>query len=225
MRAWPDPKPPAVPCAPFGKLPWGARFFPVQSVRPTAWLLLWAVAAVALQRLAAVPLLLATGAFLALAGTVDAARLYRLVRRSRWLLLAMGLLFGWMTPGIYLVPDLGAASPTREGLLQGLEHAGRLLGLVAMVALLLARWTPAQLVQALAGLMAPWRHHGQRAALRLALVLDYVEQVPPAHQWRQWLGAPPSVDSPASAAAGAPARATFLDALWLLVPLVLLWLN
>jgi len=37
------------------------------SVSPTAWLLLWAVAAVALQRLAAVPLLLATGAFLLLA--------------------------------------------------------------------------------------------------------------------------------------------------------------
>lgn len=190
----------------------------------TVWLLLWVVAAVSLQRLTHLPLILAAGVFMAVAWRIDGARLYRLLRRSRWLLLAMAILFGWMTPGIYLLPDLGALSPSREGLLQGIEHATRLLGLVAMVSVLLSRWTPTQLVDALARLMAPLHDVGRRAALRLALVLDYVEQVPPAHQWRQWLASDATTLPSVFPGLAGVAHASRADALLLLWPVLLLWL-
>ena len=138
----------------------------------------------------------------ALAGAVAAAvvaavaaspgRFRRLLRRSRWLLLAIAILFAWSTPGVLLVPDAGNWSPTTDGVLLGLVHAARLVTLVAALAVLLETTPKEDLVGAIYALTAPLAALGMsraRLAVRLMLVFQYAEATP-ASDWRAWLGRP-----------------------------------
>jgi energy-coupling factor transporter transmembrane protein EcfT len=128
---------------------------------------------------------------------VSAARFRRLLRRSRWLLLAIAVLFAWSTPGVLLAPEAGAWSPTVDGVLLGSIHAARLLTLVATLAVLLETTSKEDLVGAIYGLTAPLSALGAdraRLAVRLMLVIQYVENSP-ASDWRAWLGGA-AVDCP-----------------------------
>jgi energy-coupling factor transporter transmembrane protein EcfT len=138
----------------------------------------------------------------ALAGAVVAAavvavaaspgRFRKLLRRSRWLLLAIAILFAWSTPGVLLVPDAGNWSPTTDGVLLGLVHAVRLVSLVAALAVLLETTPKEDLVGAIYALAAPLAALGvsrARLAVRLMLVFQYAEATPAA-DWRAWLGRP-----------------------------------
>ncbi len=103
----------------------------------------------------------------------------RLLRRLRWLLISLLIVYGWFTPGTALWSALGAASPTREGLGEGLLRGGSLL-LIAMAAqlLMLATSRP-QLLAALYWLARPLRIIGvsrERLAVRLTLTLEAVPQ-------------------------------------------------
>ena len=92
------------------------------------------------------------------------------LRRIRWLLLSLVLLYGWFTPGRYLFPGWGGLSPTWEGMMLGGERAA-LLVLLALGAHLLLSATPREsLVSALA-LLAP---RDSRFPLRLVLTLEAV---------------------------------------------------
>lgn len=98
--------------------------------------------------------------------------LLRLLRRSRWLLLATLLLFVWMTPGMP-VPWLPGA--TNDGLQQALEQVTRLIASIAIVTILLATLDKSQLTAACYGLLVPLRFSGidvERWVLRLALTLQ-----------------------------------------------------
>lgn len=98
-----------------------------------------------------------------------------LVRRSRWLLLTLLILFGWLTPG---TPLPGIPGASQEGLLLAAENLGRLLVALSVVAMLLTALTPAELVAGLRSLLAPMRLLGisrDRIAVRLALTLEEVE--------------------------------------------------
>lgn len=98
-----------------------------------------------------------------------------LVRRSRWLLLTLLILFGWLTPG---TPLPGIPGASQEGLLLAAENLGRLLVTLSVVAMLLTALTPAELVAGLRSLLAPLRLLGisrDRIAVRLALTLEEVE--------------------------------------------------
>lgn len=108
---------------------------------------------------------------LMLALAVSAPGLRRLLRRSRWLLIASLLMFGWMTPGMP-VPWLPGA--TLDGLQQAMEQLSRLGASIAMVVLLLAALDKNRLPEACYGVLAPLRHAGidvERWVLRLALTL------------------------------------------------------
>ncbi len=95
---------------------------------------------------------------------------WRALRRIRWLLLSLVVVYGWFTPGRYLIPDWGEFSPTWEGMLLGGERAA-LLVLLALGAHLLLSATPREsLVSALA-LLAP---RDSRFPLRLVLTLEAV---------------------------------------------------
>lgn len=99
-----------------------------------------------------------------------------ILRRSRWLLLTMLMLFGWMTPGT-AVPGLPMA--TREGLSLAAEHVARLLLAIATVSgAAPSRLSPAELVSGLRTLLAPLAPLGgfrDRLAVRLMLTLEEVE--------------------------------------------------
>jgi energy-coupling factor transport system permease protein len=117
-------------------------------------------------------------AFLLLAVVaIIAARLhfFLLVRRSRWLLLAMLLIFGWMTPG---TPLPGLPGATREGLLLAAENLERFLIALAVVALILKALPPVRLVAGIRTLLAPLallNLSRDRIAVRLALTMQEVE--------------------------------------------------
>lgn len=117
-------------------------------------------------------------AFLLLAvAAIIAARvhLFLLVRRSRWLLLAMLVLFGWMTPG---TPLPGLPGATREGLQLAADNLERFLIALAVVALILKVLPPVRLVAGLRSLLAPLallNLSRDRIAVRLALTMQEVE--------------------------------------------------
>lgn len=106
---------------------------------------------------------------------VAPARLRQLVRRSRWLLLTMLVMFGWLTPGTPL-PNVPGA--TGEGLSLAADNIARLLVALSIVALMLHALSPPQLVAGIRSLMMPLallRISRDRIAVRLALTLKEVE--------------------------------------------------
>ena len=103
--------------------------------------------------------------------TVAAPGLFRLLRRSRWLLAVSLLMFGWLTPGM---PVSWLPGATLDGLQQAAEQLSRLLASIAMVALLLVALDKRRLLEACFGLLAPLQAAGvdvERWVLRLALTL------------------------------------------------------
>lgn len=159
------------------------------SLHPVVRLLAWGVTAVMAQLASGLPLACLFTVLVASSAALSLQRFWRLVRRTRWLLLALALLFAWGTPGVLLFPEFGEFSPSREGVVLAATHAARLLAVLASLALLL-RFTPAEdFVGALHSLMRPLEGLGVdrgRIAVRLLLVIEYVESAQ-ARSWREWL--------------------------------------
>jgi energy-coupling factor transporter transmembrane protein EcfT len=156
---------------------------------PAARLLVWGVVAVAVQLLDGKPLYLAASLFLGLAAFICATRLLRLLSRTRWLLLAVAVMFSFSTPGVLLLPDLGVLSPTTDGLDLAAIHLSKLLAVLSSLALLMALTPPPDFVSAIYGLLAPASRIGLdrgRIAVRLMLVMQYAESAR-GGAWREWL--------------------------------------
>lgn len=137
------------------------------------------------------------------------------LKRLRYLVLSLLLIYAFASPGLLLVPQWGRASPTVEGLRQGGLQVLFLLNMVVSLNILLHYLNRAQLIQGLLFLLAPFRYFGlpvERFALRLSLTLHYAEQLldqktaskltfsayvsriftPPEHLQEQPLAVPPS---------------------------------
>ena len=156
-------------------------------------LILWLAAVASIQLLTPAALVVVVPCCLVAAAVLARTRLPRLLRRVRVLLLAIVILFAWFTPGEAFLHDWPRLGPTREGLALAALHAARLLAVVCAVAVLLERLSLQRLVGGLHALSRPLRVIGvppERLALRLLLVLRYVEASPRGHgraQWRDWL--------------------------------------
>ncbi|MBK6630685.1 MAG: hypothetical protein IPG33_06340 [Betaproteobacteria bacterium] len=159
-------------------------------LHPTVRLVVWGAAAALVQWLPLADLSLACVAALAAGGLLAPKRLGILLKRTRWLIVSLVLLFALSTPGVYLLPSLGSLGPTEEGLRLGFEHLMRLLFLLATLAVLLQMTEVEGLVAGLHGLILPLSWLGLdrgRVAVRLMLVMQYVEQSTPGRHWRAWL--------------------------------------
>lgn len=157
---------------------------------PSIVLLLWSLVVTLSQLADGAPLFAGVGVLLLMGFGLARDRLFTLIRRVRYLLAAIVLVFAWATPGYLIAPGLGPASPTAEGLWQALTHAARLLCVLALVALLLERMPLPRLVCALHGVTWPLGLLGldrPRAALRLMLVLRYTSRPRELPDWRHWL--------------------------------------
>jgi hypothetical protein len=159
-------------------------------------LFLWMAAALCVQVAEGWRLAVLAAASLAVALALARARCARLLVRVRALLLAIIVLFAWFTPGEAVFADWPRLSPSREGLLLALVHAGRLLAIVCWTAVLLARMPPGRLVSGLYALARPCAVFGlsaERVAMRLLLVLRYVDEARlDGRGWRYWLSPPPA---------------------------------
>lgn len=112
-------------------------------------------------------------------------RILALLRRSRWLLLSLGILFAFFTPGEYVpwLPD--SLGVTHEGLIAAADHLGRLLAMLATLALVHERLGTHGLLTALYTLLRPFSFR-DATVIRLMLVLEYAEAVRTNH-WHDWL--------------------------------------
>lgn len=145
---------------------------------PAAQILTWCMLVAAMQVLASGILLIAAGLVLLCAFAVSRHKFMQLVRRTRWIMLSLLLIYAYSTPGQALPESLGAFGPTREGLADGVLQLARLLAALAGLAILLDRLHRQQLIAGLYTLFAPLRLIGlsrERLAVRLALTLHYAE--------------------------------------------------
>ena len=126
--------------------------FAVKRPHPASLILLGLAALIAAssrEGMALVP----GGLGLTLAAVIFAASHLRLLlRRSRWLLLTMLVMFGWLTPGTPLANIPGAS---QEGLLLAAENLARLLIALSTVALILKALPPPELVAGMRSMLAP----------------------------------------------------------------------
>lgn len=159
---------------------------------PATLLALWIAVAVVVQlatlRWLAGALLLAAPLFLFNTGT----RALTLIRRARWLLLSIILLFAFGTPGQRLDGVAGDIGLTWDGLQLGAEQVLRLLLLLASLAWLHDRLGSQGLVAGIHGLLGPvadWRGLRERLVVRLMLVLESVDAQADL-SWRDWLSEP-----------------------------------
>ncbi len=152
----------------------GARVAPHPAILVLAWLLL----TIAIQWLR-VPALVLLGALLvAVAARFSAARLYSLLRRTRWIALSLLLIYGYATPGEAIWAAGGIFSPTLQGLLDGLLQLARIVFMLSGLSIILSILSQQQLVGGIYTLAFPLRMVGlsrERIAVRLALTLHYAE--------------------------------------------------
>jgi energy-coupling factor transport system permease protein len=168
---------------------------------PAVQILVWMLLALLAQRLQPLALLVLTAVLFGLALRLCRKQLLSLLRRTRWILFSLLLIYAYTTPGTALWALLGVVSPTREGLLDGLLQLGRLVSVLSGLAILLELLPQTQLISGLYSLAYPLRWLGlsrERIAVRLALTLEYAESAmrDTASDWRSTIYAAmqPSAD-------------------------------
>lgn len=159
---------------------------------PATQILAWCLLVAAMQLSAQGVLLIVAGLVLLCAFAVSRRKFVQLVRRTKWIMLSLLLIYAWSTPGQPLPEALGMLAPTREGLADGVLQLTRLLAALAALAILLDRLHRQQLIAGLYALLAPLQWLGvphERFAVRLALTLHYAETavLHETHNWRDAL--------------------------------------
>jgi hypothetical protein len=112
-----------------------------------------------------------------------------LLRRARWLLLSIVLLFLFGTPGERLPGTIGAIGATYDGLTAATEQLLRLVLLLVTLAWLHLSVGSSGLVRGLHWLLSPlaaWGDYRERIVVRLLLVLENVENDLRV-SWQHWL--------------------------------------
>lgn len=156
---------------------------------PATLLVAWAGFAFLLPLASLSVSLLLLAVALAFALALAGRRTVALLRRARWLLLSLGLLFAFATPGLSLPGWPGRLGMTQDGLLLAAEHLSRLLILLATLALLHERLQTGGLLTGLYALMGLMRRPTlrERIAVRLMLVIEFIEGAERRAGWRHWL--------------------------------------
>lgn len=164
-------------------VPWGAFHLSIERdllIHPATKILLWLGFALAVQGLDfAVLTLVSVFAILWLVLLGGLSEALFMLRRARWLLLSLLLIYAFATPGDLLFPLLGAFSPSLQGMRGGALQAWRLALLLVALALLLRSCPRESLLSGLYALLRPFRAIGlnpDRVAVRLWLTLHYAQQ-------------------------------------------------
>ena len=145
---------------------------------PAAQILTWCLLVAAMQMLTLKVLLTAVAPVLLFALVLSKHKFIQLLRRTRWIMLSLLLIYAYSTPGEPLLDALGAFSPIREGVADGMLQLVRLLAALAGLSILLDNLHRQALIAGLYTLFAPLQWLGlshERVAVRLALTLHYAE--------------------------------------------------
>lgn len=148
-------------------------------MHPTARILLYLISALALPGLN-VFVLLALGLLPLLPPLWrHRVRLGNLLWRARWLLLLLLLAHAYQLPGEAMWQGMGAASPSREGLMAGLLQCARLWAMLVLLDWLVLAMPLERLLAGVHGLLRPLSPIGldaDRATARLGLTLYAMER-------------------------------------------------
>lgn len=145
---------------------------------PAAQILTWCLLVMTMQVISLYTLPMTAGFILLAAFAISRHKFIHLLRRTRWIMLSLLLIYAYSTPGQPLSEGLGFFGPSREGLIAGVLQLTRLLAALAGLAILLERLHRQQLIAGLYTLFAPLHWLGlsrERLAVRLALTLHYAE--------------------------------------------------
>jgi energy-coupling factor transporter transmembrane protein EcfT len=158
-------------------------------LHPAAQILTWCMLVAAIQMLSPDKLLMASGPIFIVVFLTSGHKFILLMRRTRWVLFSLLLVYACSTPGQALLDPLGIFSPTREGLADGVLQLVRLLAGLAGLAILLDCLHRQQLISGLYTLLAPLQWIGvsrERVSVRLALTLHYAElaMLRQAYSWQ-----------------------------------------
>lgn len=160
---------------------------------PAVMLLSWIFLALALQSLHFAGVLCFGIILTAMALKISAMRFYTLLRRTRWVMITLLLIYGYVTPGEALWTQAGGYSPTQQGLADGLLQLCRLVFALAGLSVVLGLLSQQQLISGLYAITYPLRFLGlsrERIAVRLSLTLAYAEcaMLDTAADWRGSIG-------------------------------------
>lgn len=147
-------------------------------IHPALQISTWCLLIAWMQRLDFYSLLFMAGVMLFTSAYFAARQLVQLLRRTRWILLSLLVIYAYATPGQAALTMLGDWSPVREGLQDGTAQLLKLLVALASLAILLEKLPRLQLIAGLYSLFAPLKFVGvsrERCAIRLALTLHYAE--------------------------------------------------
>lgn len=158
-------------------------------MHPAVQIYLWICYTLAAQMLAVPLLLLLTVMTILLAIWIDAVRFLALLRRTRWILFSILLIYAFSGSGDSLWPQLGMFSPVAAGIEEGLLQLSRLIIVLAGLSILLALLSQSQLISGIYTLLRPIAYVGlsrERISVRLALTLRYAESAmqSAAGNWR-----------------------------------------
>lgn len=148
-------------------------------LHPSTKVILVIVLAIAVQALQPHVLIFLGLALMLLMMQFHAVVFWRMLRRTRWLLVTLILVFAFTTPGEYLPNWPFEIGPTYEGLWSGAVQAGRLTVMLAGLSVLLTTTDRENLIAGLLTLLHPLKYlklPSERFAARLWLTLHYVEQ-------------------------------------------------
>lgn len=154
-------------------------------LHPTALIALWAAYVAGLELLSWRGLAVATLSAPILLDAAIRARFLQLLRRSRWLVLILPLVYACSVPGQPLWPGVSLIS--WPGIEAGALRVMRLLLMLAALAALLTALEPPRLIFGLYALARPFSCLGLDAralAVRLSLVLEGAQHAAPAKPWK-----------------------------------------
>ncbi len=199
---------------------------------PATQILVWGLLVTTVQRLPFLLLLWLTLLTLLISLHFSPVKLRQLLRRTRWLLLTLLLVYAYNVPGVALLPVLDNFSPTHEGVQEGLTQLSRLLLALASLAFLLDKLDRTQWMSGIHSLLTPLHWLGlsrERFSIRLVLTLQYAEagMLRGGRRWQDILhDLADTPDNTPLQALQLPRHAfTWLDGLLLLAGLLFWWIS
>lgn len=158
-------------------------------LHPAVQIYMWCLLTLAMQILGGWLLIMLAVVTILLSFRISAVRFLLLLRRTRWILFSVFILYMYTSPGEALWPQLGIFSPVVEGITDGMLQLLRLATVLAGLSVLLSLLSQSQLIAGLYALSRPLLFLGlprERMAVRLALTLRYAETAmqETASNWR-----------------------------------------
>ena len=147
-------------------------------LHPAVQIYMWCLLSLTAQIIGGEMLILLAIITILLSLRMNASRFIFLLRRTRWILIPVFLVYSYTTPGEMLWPQMGMFSPVIVGVEDGMLQLLRLVTVLAGLSILLGLLSQSQLISGFYTLSRPLMLLGlsrERIAVRLALTLRYAE--------------------------------------------------